>query len=317
MLSAEHLALQSRLVQQLVAVRQKEMDYMLARYQSIGTQAALICGFCISTLTSLNPSDGSVVGAVAHTFYVVSFLCILSLLHVILTTLFVCNWAPGLALRGPTGSMSRAFDATRGERTQVNVCFVFGLYCFGAQVCLAVWILDTKPGATPDSIVTTVLTVLSAFLSVAYLMRMHQRFFGTLLSKNFIGSKGRDDPQGNTVQNPQQVGNMQSGNIQAPQPSRSNGGRAGTTNDRNHAMPLLNNPVAIIDSHPDVSEQMRSDAGFVDAASEFEMQGYLSKQTQTRSESNRSAATSFIRSVGAAIVTEWREVCRQLSQLDP
>ena len=171
MLSAEHLALQSRLVQQLVAVRQKEMDYMLQRYQSIGTQAALICGFSISSLTGLTPSAPDVAPAVSHLFYISTFVCILTEMHVILTTLFVCNWAPGLALRGPTGSMSRAFDATRGERMQVSMSFCIGIFAFGVQTVLAVWILDNKVGATSNSLIATSLMGLAAVGSIAYTMR--------------------------------------------------------------------------------------------------------------------------------------------------
>ena len=181
---AEHVALQSRLVQQLVAVRQREMDYMLARYQSIGTQAALICGFSISSLTGLAASSDIVSPIVSHLFYITTFVCILSLLHVILTTLFVCNWAPGLALRGPTGSVSRAFDATRGERLTVNVCFCLGLFSFGVQTVLAVWILDQDRKPTSHSIIATCLMGTASVLSLGYLMRMDKRFFGLFVSDN-------------------------------------------------------------------------------------------------------------------------------------
>ena len=51
MLNAEHVALESRLVQQMVAIRQREMDGLLARYSAIGTQASLLAGFAITSLT--------------------------------------------------------------------------------------------------------------------------------------------------------------------------------------------------------------------------------------------------------------------------
>ena len=60
MLSAEHVALQSRLVQQLVTVRQREMDTILARYSALGTQASLLAGFAITSLTALSPSEPTV-----------------------------------------------------------------------------------------------------------------------------------------------------------------------------------------------------------------------------------------------------------------
>ena len=62
MLSAEHTALQHRLVQQLASIRQQEMDYMLARYNSIATQAALIAGFGMASFSTIYGSkdDGDV-----------------------------------------------------------------------------------------------------------------------------------------------------------------------------------------------------------------------------------------------------------------
>ena len=100
-------------------------------------------------------------------------------MHVILCTVFVCNWAPGLALRGPTGSMSRAYDATRGERRHLHVLtvahslrvvcrvgehgrcarrhiygvFILSLFTFAIQTVLAVWVQDDVPGVTNHGIV--------------------------------------------------------------------------------------------------------------------------------------------------------------------
>ena len=56
MLNAEHIALESRLVQQMVAIREREMQSMLDRYTAIGTQASLLAGFAITSLTALNSS---------------------------------------------------------------------------------------------------------------------------------------------------------------------------------------------------------------------------------------------------------------------
>ena len=69
MLSAEHLALQHRLVQQLVATREREMNYMLGRYQAIGTQSALVSGFAIGTLTNLAPAGDGVSSTETYLFY--------------------------------------------------------------------------------------------------------------------------------------------------------------------------------------------------------------------------------------------------------
>ena len=191
MLSAEHHALQHRLVQQLVSIREREMNYMLNRYQTIGTQAALIAGFCLSSITiSLSPSDNEPV--LLSIFFITTMTTVIACIHVILCTVFVGNWAPGLALRGPTGSMARAYDATRGERKQIYIFFFVALFCFTLQTLvdaptrthsspvrcwwwvegggpltaalpaqLAIWILDENIGVTPNGIVCSIETVIS------------------------------------------------------------------------------------------------------------------------------------------------------------
>ncbi|KAL1499815.1 hypothetical protein AB1Y20_012500 [Prymnesium parvum] len=333
MLSAEHLALQSRLVQQLVAVRQKEMDYMLMRYQSIGTQAALICGFSISSLTGLdlNPSSKMVSIIVAHLFYISSFICILANIHVILTTLFVCNWAPGLALRGPTGSMSRAFDSTRAERTMVNVCFCIGMLAFAIQTVLAVWILDDDPHATSHSLIATGLVIIASACSVSYLMRMHERFFGTKISKNFpmpslpslplrsrraaaaTPSPATGDGSSTPPLPPAPTARQPSNSTICSARTRRSSQRtheAHTADD--HRMPLLDNPVTVIESHPDVSaerQQVSPEQYTALVSSEFEMSGYLSKLTTLAGDhAEGSSRMRRVRSlVNNAIAGEWRE----------
>ena len=134
----------------------------------------------ISTLSSLSPSDESVDASqvVQYLFYIFSMLTVLASMHVILCTVFVCNWAPGLALRGPTGSMSRAYDATRGERKQINVMYIFSLFCFAVQTVLTIWILDGTSGVTIHGIIATMLTAVAIGSCTWYLNRMHKAFFG-------------------------------------------------------------------------------------------------------------------------------------------
>ena len=74
MLSAEHLALQHRLVQQLVSIREREMNYMLSRYETIGTQAALLAGFAISSLSSIDAEEDTT-PAVGTLYYIMSMVC--------------------------------------------------------------------------------------------------------------------------------------------------------------------------------------------------------------------------------------------------
>ena len=117
MLAAENKALQSRLVQQLASLRQQELDYLVSRYQSIGTQAALVGGFSLQLLAQVASEQPKAEEhdrtplLVIHTFYSSSYLSLLSSVHAVIICLFCSNWAPGLALRGPTGAMTRALKA--------------------------------------------------------------------------------------------------------------------------------------------------------------------------------------------------------------
>ena len=47
MLSAESVALQARLVQQLASLQKDELDYLVTRFQSLGVQSALIASFIV------------------------------------------------------------------------------------------------------------------------------------------------------------------------------------------------------------------------------------------------------------------------------
>jgi hypothetical protein len=177
MLSAEHLALQSRLVQQLAAIKQKELDYVLSRYQAIGVQSALIAACAMQTFVSLDPANVTVARGATWLFFISSVCCTLGCTHVTVLCLYIGNWAPGLALRGPTGSLNRAFDAVMQERAQVNFWFSISLATFVIQTTLAVWILDDTPGVTGWAVVCTLIAFVWSYYCVRYLVRMRQRFF--------------------------------------------------------------------------------------------------------------------------------------------
>ena len=194
MLAAEHFALQSRLVQQLASVKQRELcavrtfprhcaaliadhpplrrDFMLTRYQNIGLQSALVGGFAIQTLVSVNPSGPETADPVEYMFFTIGLMTVLCNVHVITCTLFVGNWAPGLALRGPTGSLSRAFDATMGERKHITYAFICGLVMFVVQTVIAVWVEDGINGFSPhvSHASVSLVTVVGSGLQAAFRM---------------------------------------------------------------------------------------------------------------------------------------------------
>lgn len=157
MMSAEYLAVETRLVQRLIASQQREMDQMLIRFASVGTQSALIAGFSIGTTVSI-PPQGSLVEADGYIpenwatytiFWCVSILIIAVCGQNLISTLLVCNWGPTLALRGPSGSTARAYHCVMRERKQINFFFILSLILFGAQCVLSVFLLDDTEAHMP------------------------------------------------------------------------------------------------------------------------------------------------------------------------
>ena len=184
MLSAEHYALEHRAVQALLDIRQKEVAYMTERFNSVGTQSALIAGLAITTLTALDPGipansqepDVTLEG-VRQIFWASSAACVVCSLHCILNSTFVAVWGPGLALRGPTGSVSKAFNHMVRERVHVMFSFVGSIVFLLIQSVLAFFILDKRKGLTPSSAIATIILVGGGLVSALCLIRMSKRFF--------------------------------------------------------------------------------------------------------------------------------------------
>lgn len=57
MYQAQTIALQQTANQQLVDIRQSELDYFTGFFSNFGTQAALLGGFVLSSYTNINASS--------------------------------------------------------------------------------------------------------------------------------------------------------------------------------------------------------------------------------------------------------------------
>ena len=180
MLSAEHYALEHRAIQALLDIRQREVDYMTQRFGSIGTQSALIGGFVVSALTGIQPGgDENTLTGVKQAFWATSALSLACSVHCILNSTFVAVWGPGLALRGPTGSVSRAYHSMVSERKHIMIAYVLSLFFFVVQTVMGFFILDAKPGWSMSAILAAVVMISGLCYSGFTLYRMSDRFFFT------------------------------------------------------------------------------------------------------------------------------------------
>jgi hypothetical protein len=203
MLSAEHYALEHRAVQSLLDLRQREVSFMTERFNSIGTQSSLIAGFVVTTMTSLDPAtdehtnDTSVI-EVLYVFWVTSALSLTCSVHCILNSTFVAIWGPGLALRGPSGSVSRAYFSMMKERHHIMIAYVASLVFFVLQIIMAFFIVDKKVGISGEALTSTIIMVVGSLVSAFMLRRMARRFFFRDLNgmaDEFDGSQVGDGAQ--------------------------------------------------------------------------------------------------------------------------
>jgi len=140
MLYADKRALETNLKVSLLAIREKELNYYSQNCLAVGTQAALLAGFAYSGLTQVAiPFDSEYVLKLLYLLVTTTAMC-LELIAVMNTTL-LSMMGPGLALRGPDGSMHPAVDGMMEEYQSAYLCFVLGLIAFHISAALFSWLM--------------------------------------------------------------------------------------------------------------------------------------------------------------------------------
>ena len=121
-------------------IREKELNYYSQNCLAVGTQAALLAGFAYSGLTQVAiPLDSEYVLKLLYLLMTTTAMC-LELIAVMNTTL-LSMMGPGLALRGPDGSMHPAVDGMMEEYQSAYLNFVLGLIFFHFSAALFGWLM--------------------------------------------------------------------------------------------------------------------------------------------------------------------------------
>lgn len=68
------------------------------------------------------------------TFWVSSALSLACSFHCLLISTFAAVWGPGMALRGPAGSVARAYFGLKRDQRHVMAAFVLSLLFFLVQI---------------------------------------------------------------------------------------------------------------------------------------------------------------------------------------
>ena len=122
----------------MLRIRERELLYYTNNCLAISTSAALLAGFAWYGLTEV-PFDSNA-NAVTQTLYLIVTTLImgLELLTVVNATLCAIL-GPGLALRGPDGSMHNAVQGMMTHYRFTLACFTVGLICFMLSALLYAW----------------------------------------------------------------------------------------------------------------------------------------------------------------------------------
>ena len=150
MLRAEQIALEQAAYQQLLQIREKELNYYVNNYNTFGTQAALLAGFTLSALTEISYEGTLDLGL---PFHISTAICLTAGLHCVLTTTFVTVWGPGLALRGPKGSMVRAVEGMVKEKDMIFWSFGICAGAFGMLGITCSWVVMADVPAAISTLV--------------------------------------------------------------------------------------------------------------------------------------------------------------------
>mmetsp|Transcript_7228 Transcript_7228/g.12164 ORF Transcript_7228/g.12164 Transcript_7228/m.12164 type:complete len:227 (+) Transcript_7228:77-757(+) len=177
MLFADKRALETQLKVNMITIREKELNYYTQNCQAVCTQAALLAGFAYSGLTQVAiPHDQHYVLKLLYLIVTTTAMC-LELIAVMNTTL-LSMMGPGLALRGPDGSMHPAVEGMVYEYNTAYICFVLGLITFHFSAALFAWLMFTPKEARFPLVAffVSACIALSLYMLMRYATRVFNRF---------------------------------------------------------------------------------------------------------------------------------------------
>jgi len=156
--------------------------YYKESYENVGTQSALIAGFTVAVLVTLDTSDSHAADWWKVLFHVTAFVALLMLLYTLIIVTFVTVLGPGLALRGKDPvAMEQAVVFIKKERGMIYASFFCGVSSFIVMSLCCAWILMDESAAVGCS----------AFLGIIVMLLMTQG--NRIWSKFNVRSGGLDD----------------------------------------------------------------------------------------------------------------------------
>lgn len=184
---------QQRLFQEtnveLVHLRHLEITYYFNVNSAVGTQAALIGGFIYGLFTQTIPRDYVYVDYFLSAYYITSTISLFASIHIVMNTMLIQIFGPGLALHGPAGSMVLAAETMREEMGQVITSFILMITFFAIATVLCFWVVMDVYSA----IAGTACFFIAARQWIFYGKRIYWRLYFDR-SKTELFENATDDP---------------------------------------------------------------------------------------------------------------------------
>ena len=180
MLWADKRALETNLKLSLLQIRERELIFYTNNCLSISTQSALLAGFAYAALMPGVSLEDAHLGhgalkdsKIIKMLYLICSISALGLqLIAVVSTTLLSMLGPGLALRGPDGSMHTAVDGMVDEYRTAFYTFLFGMLATLAAGAFYVWLMFPLMEAS----VLTVSIVSATYMIIRYIRRLFATF---------------------------------------------------------------------------------------------------------------------------------------------
>ena len=138
MLQADKADLKNQLKLRRLQIEEKELRFYAQSCSEVGTQAALLAGFAFGAMTGVDiDSDSS--AAIQATWLFSICMAMLLEIGALVKAMQLSILGPGLALRGPEGSVAHAIHVMREEYAYSKKLFYAGLFFFHVAVVVLTW----------------------------------------------------------------------------------------------------------------------------------------------------------------------------------
>lgn len=189
MLSAEHYALESEVVRTALDLRRQEVEYFSDRFSSVGSQTAFLLFFtCGSIANFQSKAEDGVPLTWVYIFEISAAVTLTTGIHTSLNSTFASIWGAGLSLRGPKGSVLKAYYGLKKESKHVMRSY---LICIGSFMCHFMsifWYMNHDKTQQPSQgfalEISTSVTILLCFMTSTWFivsMRRKLKFDKTAL----------------------------------------------------------------------------------------------------------------------------------------